>query len=101
MILWQSENANDFGNSWAIDEDECNPVTDTPSPCEESSDAYNMAVELCRPLVNETGWYRLQRCVACVILYYLSGHSILPREEDSARLGVRGEIICLLVIFVR
>ena len=59
LIVWQSDNPNDFGNSWAVDEDECNPVGETVNPCPEGSEERGRAVELCHPLVNETGWYSI------------------------------------------
>ena len=56
LLLFQAENPTDFGNSWAIDEEQCNPVTEPPTPCAVGSDDHDKAVDLCHALVNETGW---------------------------------------------
>ena len=45
----------EFGNSWAVDPDSCNAQPDPEDPCDPDSGDYQMAQDLCYPLIVETG----------------------------------------------
>ena len=36
--------------------EECEPVTETPNPCESDNQVHQQAMELCNDLTNNTGW---------------------------------------------
>ncbi|XP_038059591.1 IgGFc-binding protein-like [Patiria miniata] len=45
----------EFGNSWALDVEQCKSSPDTPHPCEDNTDKFEQANDLCYILIKESG----------------------------------------------
>ena len=52
--MFQVTNATEFGDSWALDGDNCNPATE-PDPCDPESEISKRAEGLCYGLISEPG----------------------------------------------
>lgn len=54
-FLLQAGSVADFGNSWALDQENCVPDPGTPDPCAEGSDERQSAEDACNELIDEYG----------------------------------------------
>ena len=51
----QSDDLLRFGNSWVLDEDQCDPTIEMPDPCDEGTEPYRQATDLCFVLIDQNG----------------------------------------------
>ncbi len=57
-FIIQVNKKRDFGESWALDPEACDPSPPSTDPCDMDSDTYRTAVDLCYTMIRDTGPFR-------------------------------------------